>query len=212
MGRPQRRSAESKSWQQDGTTYGRLGELLLAARARARGRFSHGSAWFRLVLLGLLLTIIGTVALTSILNIRPLPMMPIGEVAVISGMAAGLLTVKIAHAPIPWDWLSNGLLMIGAGHVLAFDPSLGRLSTLGLFAIFALGSAAARVWIGLTAHPRKASTWILASGCASALATALIAITAIIHTPVNPPLIIALDIIFQGIAIMAFGFDAKLDR
>ena len=170
----------------------------------------QGSAWFRLVLLGLLLSILATVALTSILEIRPLPIMRIGELAIVSGMAVGLLSVKIVRAPIPWDWLASGLFLIGVGQVLAFDRSLSRPLSLGLFTLFALGSAAARIWIGFTAHPRRASAWIYASGVTSALAASLVVCTTIVSAPVHVPLIIALDVLVQGLAIAAFGFESKM--
>jgi len=209
MGRPQRRTAEWKPLPEGVTAHGKIGNVLAEARLRARDRFREGGAWFRLVLLGVLLAVFGTIALTSILNIRPLPAMGIGEVAIVSGMAIGLLSIKIMRARILWDWLASGLFLIGVGHVLMVDQALARTSSFALFAVFGLGSATARIWIGLTAGPRSAGFWIYAAGCASTVTILLAVSTAIARIPFQLPLIISLDILLQGLAIMAFGFEAK---
>lgn len=212
MGRPRHRSIIPDPWLQGSFASGRAAAALAAARARASTRFAHGSAWFRLVLLGLLLSIVGTVALAFFLNLRPLPAMRIGEVAIVAGMAIGLLTVKIARERILWDWLLSGLFLIGAGHVLELDQHLGRPSSLALFALFMLASATARSWIGLTARTRAAGMWMCASGCVSVFAMLLAAWSAIADARMLLAVAIALDILFQGIAIAAFGVETKAAR
>jgi len=209
MGRLQRQSAVPNLQSRRTTSRGRFGDAVLAARYGARGRFIDGRAWFRLVLLGLLLSIIGTVALTSILNIRPLPAIRIGEAAIVGGMSIGLLTVKIVRAPVPWDWLASGLSLIAAGQVLEFDPVLNGPASLGLFVLFALGSAIARIWIGMTTSSPRARAWIYSSGCLSVLAILLIVGLGSARSQALLSLIFALDILLQGIATMGFSFGLK---
>lgn len=186
--------------------------MLAIARFRSGARFSRESDWLRLVLLGLVLLILGVLATSAGLALRPVPGSFGGEVAILGGAAVALLVVKIARTAVYIDWMLNGLFSIAAGFVLQADRSLGQLSSLILIFSFLLASGLARIWIGLVHSPPRAANWMLSSGCIAVLASVWIAGSWILNLPTRPPLILAIDTFFQGLSIAGFGFALKEGR
>ncbi len=159
--------------------------------------------WF--VGLGILLLICGGIALGNLFIATVASVYYIGMLMLIGGV------VHLAHAfqVRGWEhilfWVLSGLLYTIAG-VLAFANPLLASEALTLFLAIALLIAGTfRVWVGRKLKPERGWVWIVISG----LATAAAGIAIAVGWPVNSlwilGLFLALDLIFQGWTLVAFG-------
>ena len=159
--------------------------------------------WF--VALGILLLICGGIALGNLFLATVASVYYVGMLMLIGGI------VHLAHAfqVRGWEhilfWVLSGLLYTIAG-VLAFANPLLASEALTLFLAIALLIAGTfRVWVGRKLKPERGWVWIVISG----LATAAAGIAIAVGWPVNSlwilGLFLALDLIFQGWTLVAFG-------
>ena len=159
--------------------------------------------WF--VGLGILLLICGGIALGTLFLATVASVYYVGMLMLIGGI------VHLAHAfqVRGWEhilfWVLSGLLYTIAG-VLAFANPLLASEALTLFLAIALLIAGTfRVWVGRKLKPERGWVWIVISG----LATAAAGIAIAVGWPVNSlwilGLFLALDLIFQGWTLVAFG-------
>lgn len=177
-----------------------------------RGRFRRESDWFRLVLLGLILIVLALPCLMAVLGLRPLPTYTASHMALASGAALAILISKIARPDIYWDWLASALCLITVGHILEIDDDLSNTATLAAFVAILLVSSASRAWVAWSSNRPGAGAPLLAAASGSAMiATAIVLIPAL-RAPTALSLLIALDVLVQGLAILSFGFSLKAAR
>ncbi|CAN5410253.1 HdeD family acid-resistance protein [soil metagenome] len=117
----------------------------------------------------------------------------------------GILHIFHAAGTRKWGaWLLGGILYLLAGLAVFNDP-LFAAAMLTLLLAVALGlSGLARLWFGMRTD-LAGRGWMVASGVASIAAAALIAI----GWPVNAiwilGFVLAIDLMFQGVALLATG-------
>jgi uncharacterized membrane protein HdeD (DUF308 family) len=174
-------------------------------RRRFRNRFSFANDWLRLVLLGGLLIALNALILTAALTTTSIPGLFGSGSAMFGGAAIALFITKMARSELYIDWILNGAFYIGAGFSLYADGSLDHSSSLVLMCAFLLSSAVARIWIGLTASPHAAATWMLSSGWIAVVGVLWIFGAWGLHMPTASRLVLALDSVLQGVSIAGFG-------
>ncbi|MEF0939674.1 HdeD family acid-resistance protein [Rhizobium sp. BR 362] len=159
--------------------------------------------WF--VALGVFLLICGGIAFGNLFIATVVSVYYIGMLMLIGGV------IHLVHAfqVRGWEhilfWVLSGLLYTLAG-ILAFANPLLASAALTLFLAVALLIAGTfRVWVGRKVKPERGWIWIVIGGVVTALAGIAIAV----GWPVNSlwvlGLFLAIDLIFQGWTLMAFG-------
>jgi uncharacterized membrane protein HdeD (DUF308 family) len=163
--------------------------------------------WF--VALGIVLLLCGGIALGNLFAATVVSVYYVGMLMLIGGIA------HLGHAfqVRGWEhvlfWVLSGLLYAMAG-IFAFANPLLASAALTLFLAVALIIAGTfRVWVGRKLKGTNGWIWMVIGGVVTALAGFAIAI----GWPANSlwilGLFLALDLIFQGWTLVAFGFGIR---
>ncbi|MBP0438603.1 HdeD family acid-resistance protein [Tianweitania sediminis] len=176
-------------------------------RRLAMGELRHRWGWF--VAFGLVLVLLGTVGL---LNMLVATVASVYTVAILMLIGAG---TQIAHAfsVKSWSgfllWVLGGVVYAIAGFAALVNPLLASAILTLLLAAALIVSGVVRAWVGFQARPAPNWGWVVLSGAVTFLAGLVIAM----GWPVNSlwvlGMFLALDLLFQGWAMIAFGLALK---
>ncbi|MBX3596047.1 MAG: HdeD family acid-resistance protein [Rhizobiaceae bacterium] len=163
------------------------------------------SKWGWFVGIGVLLIILGLFAFYNVLAATLASVAVIGTLMLFAGAA------EIVQAFYMRTWkhffllLLGGILYTAAGFVVFYNPLLATAMLTLMLAIFLVASGAARAAIALGSKHLKNWGWFLAGGIVTILAGLIIAI----GWPGNSlwilGLFLAIDLTFQGWALIALG-------
>lgn len=167
------------------------------------------SKWGWFVALGIALLVLGGIAFGNLLAATVVSVYYVGLMMLIAGVAEIIHAFSVKSWSTFFFWLLGGLLYAAAGIIAFLNPILAA-SVLTLFLAAALvGSGLFRIWLGFKSRPAAGWGWIVATGVITTLAGLVIAF----HWPVDSlfilGLFLAIDLIFQGWAFIAFGLGAK---
>lgn len=179
------------------------GDALKDAIGQTRAKWG----WF--VALGVLLLIFGGIAFGNLFIATVASVYLVGWMMLFAGV------VEIIHAfgVKTWGrffyWLLSGLLYAVAGFFAFYNPLLASAVLTFLLAVALVASGVLRLWVGYQQRAEKGSGWIIAAGIVTLLAGLVIAM----GWPVNSlwilGLFLAIDLVFQGWAFIAFGLALK---
>ncbi|HEV7416873.1 MAG TPA: HdeD family acid-resistance protein [Tianweitania sediminis] len=171
------------------------------------GELRHRWGWF--VAFGLVLVLLGTVGL---LNMLVATVASVYTVAILMLIGAG---TQIAHAfsVKSWSgfllWVLGGVVYAIAGFAALVNPLLASAILTLFLAAALIVSGVVRAWVGFQARPAPNWGWVVLSGVVTFLAGLVIAM----GWPVNSlwvlGMFLALDLLFQGWAMIAFGLALK---
>lgn len=170
-----------------------------------------GSVWRRwgwFVALGAALTLLGLIAAANLL---------LATLAATVMVGAAMLTgaiLQLAHAFVVrrWTWallwgLSAALYLVAASAVI-YDPLLAA-AFLTLWLAIALGASGAfRLFIAL-GEGRPGWGWMLFSALVSILAALVVGFGWPLNALWMPGLVLSIDLLFQGFALMLTGFGLR---
>ncbi|MBV2145048.1 HdeD family acid-resistance protein [Falsochrobactrum sp. TDYN1] len=163
--------------------------------------------WF--VALGVALLILGGIAFGNLVFATVVSVYYVGLMMLIAGIIEIIHSFGVKTWGSFFFWLLSGLLYTAAGIVAFINPVLAAGVLTLLLAAALLGSGAFRIWLGFKSRPSSGWGWIVATGIITALAGLVIAF----HWPVDSlfilGLFLAIDLIFQGWAFIAFGLGIK---
>lgn len=169
----------------------------------AIGPASEKWGWF--VALGVLLLILGVIALGNLFVATIASVYFIGWLMLLAGV------IEIVHAfgVKTWGrffyWFLAGLIYAIAGFFAFYNPLLASAVLTLLLAAALLATGLLRIWIGIKTWSRSGSGWLVTAGVVTAIAGLLIAF----QWPVNSVwvlgLFLAIDLTFQGWALIALG-------
>jgi uncharacterized membrane protein HdeD (DUF308 family) len=167
------------------------------------------SKWGWFVALGVVMLIVGVIAIGNLLAATVASVYLVGFMMLIAG------GFEIAHSfgVKSWGgffwWLLGGLLYAIAGVIAFTNPLLASSVLTLLLAASLVASGAVRAWIGFKHWSHKGSGWIIAAALVTLLAGLVIAI----GWPVNSiwvlGMFLSIDLIFQGWTCIALGFALK---
>lgn len=162
-----------------------------------------GWGWF--VALGLAFITLGLIASSHLLLATIVTVYYIGALMVL----AGVLQVAQSFQLKQWGgfllWLASGILYAAAGIMAFLNPALASSALTLLLALFTAASGIARTWLGAGGMSEPGWGWVVASGVLSTI----VGLTLLLGWPVNSSwvlgLVLAVDLIFQGCAMLAAG-------
>ena len=167
------------------------------------------SKWGWFVGLGIVMLIVGVIALGNLLAATVASVYLVGFMMLIAG------GFEIAHAfgVKSWGgffwWLLGGLLYAIGGIIAFNNPLLASAVLTLLLAASLIAAGAARGWIGYKHWSHKGSGWIIVA----AIITVLCGIVIGIGWPTNSlwvlGMFLAIDMIFQGWTAIALGLALK---
>src|SRR5690606_10486874 len=167
------------------------------------------SKWGWFVALGVALLILGGIAFGNLLAATVVSVYYVGLMMLFAGVAEIIHAFSVKAWSTFFFWLLSGLLYAAAGIIAFVNPILAA-GVLTLFLAAALvGSGIFRIWLGFKSKPAAGWCWIIATGVITTLAGLVVSF----HWPVDSlfilGLFLAIDLIFQGWAFIAFGLGAK---
>jgi uncharacterized membrane protein HdeD (DUF308 family) len=167
------------------------------------------SKWGWFVGLGIVMLIVGVIALGNLLAATVASVFLVGIMMLIAG------GFEIAHAfgVKTWGgffwWLLSGLLYAIGGLIAFNNPLLASAVLTLLLAASLVASGAVRAWVGYKHWSRNGSGWIIAA----AIITILCGLVIAIGWPTNSlwvlGMFLAIDMIFQGWTAIALGLALK---
>jgi uncharacterized membrane protein HdeD (DUF308 family) len=167
------------------------------------------SKWGWFVALGVLVLVLGIIAAGNLLVATVASVFFVGSLMIVAGV------IEIVHAfgVKTWGtffwWLLSGILYVIAG-ILAFtNPLLTTAVLTLLLAVSLIASGLLRIWIGFTSKGLEGWGWVVAAGVITVLAGLVIAIGWPVNSLVILGIFLAVDLIFQGITYIAFGFGLR---
>ncbi|MDK1488864.1 HdeD family acid-resistance protein [Sinorhizobium sp. 7-81] len=164
-------------------------------------------AWF--VALGVLLIMCGGIAFGNLF------MATVGSVYYIGAimLVGGLLNLAHAFQVRGWEsivyWVLSGACYAAAGLFAFINPVLASSVLTFLMAVALIVAGCSRLWVGFKLRPLAGWGWIVIGGLVTLVAGLVIAG----GWPVNSlwilGLFLAVDLVMQGLALIAFGVLAK---
>lgn len=163
--------------------------------------------WF--LALGVLLLILGFLALANLLVATVASVFYIGMMMLVGGIAYLVHAFQVKG----WDhilfWAASGILYTIAGLLAFWNPALTAAIVTFFIAMALIVAGIFRLWIGLKMRPMRGSGWFIFGGVITGLAGLVIAF----GWPVNSlwilGLFLAIDLTIQGWALIALALAAK---
>lgn len=175
------------------------------AKSLTEGSSKIRSKWGWFLVLGILLLILGGVAFGNLFIATIASVYFIGWMMLISGVVGVIHAFGVKSWGRFFWWLVSGLLYAAAGIFTFYNPTLASIVFTFLLAAALVGSGALRAWVGYQSWDENGSGWIVTAGLVTILAGVVIAL----GWPVNSlrilGLFLAIDLIFQGWALIAFS-------
>ncbi|CDN53044.1 HdeD protein [Neorhizobium galegae bv. officinalis bv. officinalis str. HAMBI 1141] len=163
--------------------------------------------WF--LALGILLLILGFLALANLLVATVASVFYIGMMMLTGGIAYLVHAFQVKG----WDhilfWAASGILYTIAGLLAFWNPALTAAIVTFFIAMALIVAGIFRLWIGLKMRPMRGSGWFIFGGVITGLAGLVIAF----GWPVNSlwilGLFLAIDLTIQGWALIALALAVK---
>lgn len=164
------------------------------------------SAWGWFVVLGAAFIALGLVASSHLLLATLVTVYYLGASMILAGALQIIQSFRLTH----WGgfilWLLSGILYVAAGAAAFMNPSLASSALTLFLALFTAASGIMRIWLGAGAMSERGWGWIIASGVLSTAVGLLV----LVGWPLNSTwllgLILSIDLIFQGCALLGIGF------
>ena len=170
------------------------------------------SKWGWFVALGVALLILGALAFSNLFVATLASVIYIGVVMMLGAVAHIVAAFQLRRWGAFFLWLLSGLLYGAAASLVFYNPVLaaGALTLVAALAMVFAGGL--RIGAGVRARPGNGWGWIIASG----VMTFLVGIVIALGWPANTlwllGLFLAIDLTFQGVAALFFGFALKSVR
>lgn len=179
-----------------------FGMLPMSSEVRAKW------GWF--VSLGVALLIVGILALGNLLIATVASVLFVGIMMIVGAAAYILHSFQVKRWSGFFFWLFSGVLYLVAGIITFNNPALAAATFTLLLAIVLMASGILRIWTSVQLRPQSGWGWVTVSG----VITLIAGIVFLLGWPVNSMwllgLVLAIDLIFQGITAIAFGLALRV--
>jgi len=169
------------------------------------GRNPVAAKWAWFVALGVLLIMAGGVAFGNLLVATVASVYFVGLIMLIGG----LLSLGHAFRVKDWGgflfWMLSGAFYAAAGLFAFFNPLLASSVLTLLMAIALIVAGAFRIWVGFRLSPLGGWGWIAIAGLITLVAGLAIAAGWPTDSLWIVGLLLAVDLVMQGLALIAFG-------
>ncbi|AUX75565.1 HdeD family acid-resistance protein [Sinorhizobium fredii] len=173
------------------------------------GRQTVAGKWGWFVALGVLLIMAGGIAFGNLLMATVASVYYVGLIMLIGG----LLNLAQAYQVKDWGgflfWVLSGGLYAAAGLFAFVNPLLASSILTILMAMALIVAGAFRIWVGFRLSPLSGWGWIVIGGLVTLIAGLVIAAGWPVDSLWILGLFLAVDLVMQGLALIAFGVLVK---
>lgn len=163
--------------------------------------------WF--VALGVALIMGGGIAFGNVMAATVASVYYVGMIMLIGGVLHLMQAFRVKKWESVFYWILSGACYTVAGVFAFLNPLLASAALTLLMAVALIVAGALRIWTGFRLRPLEGWGWIALGGVVTLLAGLIIAA----GWPVNSlwilGLFLAIDLVMQGLALIAFGVLAK---
>lgn len=169
----------------------------------------HARGW--LLALGVALVLLGLCASANLFFATIATIYYVGAMMLVGGVFQIVHAFGTRKRGAAGLWTLSGLLYLLAGLSAFLDPLFAAALLTLLLAVFLGASGLLRLWVAFGTDVAGRG-WIVVSGIASILVAVAIGIGWPVNTLWILGLILAVDLLFQGVALLAVGFSMKTSR
>lgn len=168
-----------------------------------------GEKWGWFVALGVALIMGGCIAFGNVMAATVASVYYVGMIMLIGGVLHLMQAFRVKKWESVFYWILSGACYTVAGVFAFLNPLLASAALTLLMAVALIVAGALRIWTGFRLRPLEGWGWIALGGLVTLLAGLIIAA----GWPVNSlwilGLFLAIDLVMQGLALIAFGVLAK---
>ena len=175
-------------------------EVIADALSELRAHWS----WF--VILGVVLMVLGIVALGYVFAATVVSVLFIGILMLIGGIGQLMHAWRIKNWAGFLFWTASGLLYTGAGLLAIVNPLAGASVLTLLFGATLIAVGAARLWVWFNDRGQRGWHWIAFSGLVTLVTGLLIAADWPGNSVWVLGLLLSFDLVFQGWTLLLLGF------
>ncbi|MFN3891500.1 MAG: HdeD family acid-resistance protein [Beijerinckiaceae bacterium] len=169
--------------------------------------FRSKYAWF--IALGVVLLLLGAYALFNLFAATIASVFFIGVLMIIGGVARVVHAFQVEKKTSLAFWLISGVLYAVAGAMVLANPVLGAAVFTLLLAASLIASGVIMIIASFSSRAAEGRWWILLSGIVTAIAGLILASGWPLSGVWALGMILAIDLTFQGWALIAFGLALK---
>lgn len=174
--------------------------------------FDFRPRWGWFVALGVALLVLGLLALGNLMAATIASVLFIGALMIVAGIAQIAAALRFRKWGGFLFWLVSGIIYTAAGAFAFYNPMLAAQALTLLLAFSLVVAGLFRIGSGVRSRPTNGWGWIVASGVVSIL----VGIIVVAGWPVSSlfmlGIVLAVDLIFQGVSDVAFGLALKFYR
>jgi len=170
------------------------------------------SEWGWFMALGVAVIVLSVIAFANLALATQATIFYVGALMFIGGI------IQVAHLFQVKSWSSffyfllSGLFYTAAGVIAYENPFLAAATLTLVIAISLMLSGAFRVWSGFQLKPQAGWGWILASGLTTIIAGLVFAADWPVNTLWLLGIVLAIDLMFQGVSALALGIILRSGR
>ncbi|WEX87751.1 HdeD family acid-resistance protein [Sinorhizobium garamanticum] len=173
------------------------------------GREAVAGKWAWFIALGVILIMCGGIAFGNLLMATVASVYYVGLIMLIGG----LLNLAHAFQVKSWEsvlyWVLSGACYAAAGLFAFINPALASSILTFLMAVALIVAGGFRIWVGFKLRPLPGWGWIVIGGLVTLAAGLIIAAGWPVDSLWILGLFLAVDLVMQGLALIAFGVLAK---
>ena len=167
------------------------------------------SKWGWTVALGFILLTLGLIAGANLLTATRVTVLYAGVVITAGAVVCVIHALQVQGWKSFYAWLLSGVMYGAAGMITLSNP-LFAASLLTLALAFSLiASGGLRIWSSMQFRPLIGGGWLAVSGLVTLLAGSMFLVGWPFNTPWLLGLMLACDLIFQGLTIIGMGVALK---
>jgi uncharacterized membrane protein HdeD (DUF308 family) len=174
-------------------------------KALAQTRTKWG--WF--VVLGILFLIFGGIAFGNLFIATIASVYVIGILMLIGGIVEIIHSFGVKTWGSFFWWFLSGLLYAIAGFLAFWNPLLASIALTFLLAVSLIAAGILRLWVAFSDRSAPGWGWVVAAGIISILVGLIIAFRWPTSSLWVLGVFLAVDLVFQGWAYIAFGIALK---
>lgn len=167
------------------------------------------SSWGWLVALGVVLLLLGFVALANLFVATVVSVLYIGVLMLIGGVGQIITAFRIRKSGSFWLWLVSGLLYAAAGVFAFYNPALAAQVLTVLLAVSMIAAGLGRIGIGVRKPRMRGWGWVVASGVLSILVGMIVFAGWLFASLFILGLVLAIDLTFLGMSTLLLGLAVR---
>jgi uncharacterized membrane protein HdeD (DUF308 family) len=170
------------------------------------------SQWGWFVVVGAALVVLGAIAFANLIAATLASVLFVGAMMTIGAVIQIVQAFRVKNWRGFLFWILGGALYGIAGVIAFYNPLLAAAALTLVLAFSLIVSGVLRAWLGLRLRAQAGWGWMVASGVITILAGIIFAAGWPANTLFLLGIVLAIDLIFQGVSSIGFGFALRTIR